>query len=102
MGLDFLELKTLVLRTSSAKSEHLEEKSCQKESAEKTEDHLFWKSTTPALELLGITGGSTMLVGLVGLVMRGSVKGGAGGINWVIGGNGMESGETGGNVSVEA
>ena len=96
MGLDFLELKTLVLRTSSAKSEHLEE------SAEKTEDHLFWKSTTPALELLGITGGSTMLVGLVGLVMRGSVKGGAGGINWVIGGNGMESGETGGNVSVEA
>ena len=43
-----------------------------------------------------------MLVGLVGLLMRGSVKGEAGGINWVIGGNGMESGETGGNVSVEA
>lgn len=45
---------------------------------------------------VGITGGSTIVVGL------GSVKGEAGGISWVTGANGMRSGETGGNVSVEA
>ena len=34
-----------------------------------------------------------MVVGLVGLVMRGSIKGETGGKDWVFGGNDMESGE---------
>lgn len=47
-----------------------------------------------------LAGGSTGVVRLVRLVMGGHIKGDASGINWVTAGDEMNSGETGGKVSV--